>query len=74
MKSTEIRSQIVTLWFNIFGPTREPDPYSIMNMGIFHISMLFSQVSIHVAATHQTSQHQTLKSQIQMVGPYARLA
>ena len=29
MKSTEIRSQIVTLWFNIFGPNRKPDPYSI---------------------------------------------
>ena len=32
-----------------------------------------AQVSIHVVATHQTSQHKTLKSQIQMVGPYARL-
>ena len=30
-------------------------------------------MSIHVAVTHQTSQHQTLKSQIQLVGPYARL-
>ena len=30
---------------------------------------IMPQVSIHVAATHQTSQHQTLKSQIQMVGP-----
>ena len=34
----------------------------------------FAQVSIHVAATHQTSEHQTLKSQIQMVGPYASFA
>ena len=30
-------------------------------------------VSIHVSATHQTSQHQTLKSLIRIVGPYARL-
>ena len=44
-----------------------------MNMRIFHISMLFSQVSIDVAATHQASQQQTLESQIQMVGPYADL-
>ena len=33
-----------------------------------------TQVSIHVAATHKTFQHQKLKSQIQMVEPYARLA
>ena len=29
MKSTEIRSQNVTLLFNILGLNREPDPYSI---------------------------------------------
>ena len=28
MKSTEIRSENVTLLFNIFGSNREPDPYS----------------------------------------------
>ena len=37
MKSTEIRSQIVTLRFNIFGSNREPDPYSF--------SVLFSENS-----------------------------
>ena len=30
MKSTEIRSQNVTLMFNIFGSNREPDPYSLL--------------------------------------------
>ena len=29
MKSTEIRSQNVTLLFNILGSNREPDPYSV---------------------------------------------
>ena len=33
-----------------------------------------AQVSAHVAATHQILQHQTLNSQIQMEGPYDRLA
>ena len=33
-----------------------------------------SQVSIHIAASHKTSQHQTLISQIQIVGPHAILA
>ena len=33
---------------------------------------LMSQVSIHVAGAHQISKQQTLKSQTQMVGPYAR--
>ena len=33
-----------------------------------------SQVSIHVAASHKASQHQTLISQIQIVGPHAILA
>ena len=34
MKSTEIRSQIVTLWFNIFGSNREPDPYSLKYISV----------------------------------------
>ena len=33
-----------------------------------------SQVSIHVAASHKTSQRQTLISQIQIVGPHSILA
>ena len=33
-----------------------------------------TQVSIHVAASHKASQHQTLISQIQIVGPHAILA
>ena len=33
-----------------------------------------AQVSIHVAASHKASQHQTLTSQIQIVGPHAILA
>ena len=37
--------------------------------GNCHSTAFISQVSIHVAAPHQTSQHQTLKPQIQMVGP-----
>ena len=33
-----------------------------------------AQVSIHVAASDKASQHQTLISQIQIVGPHAILA
>jgi len=33
-----------------------------------------AQVSIHVAASHKALQHQTLISQIQIVGPHAILA
>ena len=33
------------------------------------ILKLGAQVSIHVAASHKASQHQTLISQIQIVGP-----
>ena len=59
-------------------------PCHVNTLGLFFMFMIackdtvaaqnvnyFAQVSIHVAATHQTSEHQTLKSQIQMVGPYA---
>ena len=38
------------------------------------IAFHLPQVSVHVAKTHQTSQHQTRKQQIHMVGPYAILA
>ena len=34
MKSTEIRSQNVTLLFNILGSNREPDPYSQQKLGV----------------------------------------
>ena len=48
--------------------TREGDCLQTVSVG-WH-----SQVSIHVAASHKASQHQTLISQIQIVGPDAILA
>ena len=41
---------------------------------IMRAYMVPPQVSIHVAASHKASQHQTLISQIQIVGPHAILA
>ena len=40
-----------------------------VNTGISSVKpYTMTQVSIHVAVTHQTSQHQTLKSHIQLEG------
>ena len=49
-------SQILNQTLNIHSPTKKGIVWG---------------TGVHVAATHQTSQHQTLKSQIQMLGPYA---
>ena len=58
---------------NFVGHFKKNPQTAFVMFGTF-LGVPISQVSIHVAASHKASQHQTLISQIQIVGPHAILA